>query len=716
MNYFSLYRRYRPESFDNVIGQQLIIKTLTNAIMENKINHAYLFSGQHGTGKTSTARILARAINCSKTVNGNPCLKCQCCLNFNNNSSDLVELDAASNNSVDQIRDLIDQAAYAPLNCRYKVYIIDEVHMLSISAFNAMLKILEEPPQYIVFILATTEPYKLPLTVISRCQHFVFDRVHDAHLHQHLVNIAKKENFVVDPYLVDKIVMLADGSVRDALSILDQLAIYSSNKKLDASILYKTHGLIEKEEILTFLQAILKKDTKELLDLYYQFKIKNINFVYFAYDLINLFGDLVSAVEVTLNNQTNNHQSQYFTEADLKPFLDNYNLNSLREICLQLSKKIQLFIYNTRGHNDATLLFKLLVFDFVEYSNLKMPVTAAISDDATLVKPDEFTNFKTASNVLDEPTDDKFVDNESSLDERKDFDFNESKPLGGFSNTILDNNIDDDSPSIDSFNNLAPSSKDEEKPVVETNSFSNNLPAKEDKLEADFFEADNTVSDNEDNFSNNDSKDDEVILFSENVTSNSTKQTSLLNLSENIVNVKSKSIELPDDDEVKAELDLTKVKAIKFDSLAIFTIFMEKNDAIKTLLEKKITALEDVYNFTDDESLIANALQLGIINQASAREVVMSFDDKCEDEYKTMLHYYKSDVFASFQEKFLNAVYNFYFVKFNDYQDLSIEYRKLQQVKKLPAPQPYKSFFNKTSNNNKKATMTSELIKIIKKG
>ena len=229
MSYLALYRKYRPNNFDDLVGQNGVSSIIKNEILSNKLSHAYLFSGPRGTGKTSTAKIIAKMINCNNlSKDGVPCGKCDNCLNFIN-SSDIVEIDAASNNGVDEIRDLRDKVNLVPTNGKYKVYIIDEVHMLTTQAFNALLKTLEEPPAHVIFILATTEFYKIPATVVSRCQKFQFLKFTDEEIVNRLSKIALNENIKVNDDILYEIARLSDGGMRDAINMLDQLSSFSDS-------------------------------------------------------------------------------------------------------------------------------------------------------------------------------------------------------------------------------------------------------------------------------------------------------------------------------------------------------------------------------------------------------------------------------------------------------------------------------------------------------
>ncbi len=263
-NYRTLYRKWRPLTFDDVISQEHIAVTLKNQLTHNRTSHAYLFSGSRGTGKTTCARIFAKALNCPNMKDGNPCLECEICREAENGSlTDIVEIDAASNNGVDDMRDLREGAVYSPDKCRYRVYIIDEVHMLSVNAFNALLKIMEEPPSYVKFILATTELHKVPATILSRCQKFGFRRIKNADISKRLLYIAQQENIDLTKDGADLIASLSDGGMRDAVSLLDQCS--SLSEEITVSVVSETAGVAGREYLYEILDAISCHDTAKAL-------------------------------------------------------------------------------------------------------------------------------------------------------------------------------------------------------------------------------------------------------------------------------------------------------------------------------------------------------------------------------------------------------------------------------------------------------------------
>ena len=267
MVYQALYRKWRPRTFDDVVGQSSITDTLKNAIKRNKISHAFLFAGPRGTGKTSCAKIFAKALNCTNLQDGEPCNQCENCLAADKGSmNDIIEIDAASNNGVDEIREIRDKVKYAPTQGKYKVYIIDEVHMLSMGAFNALLKTLEEPPEHVVFILATTELQKVPATIISRTQRYNFKRIDKVDLVARMQYILDQEGIEYEPKALEVIAQIADGGMRDSLSILDQVLSYDQDKVKYEDAL-KITGYADQAKIETLLLNLLNDQTQDALDL-----------------------------------------------------------------------------------------------------------------------------------------------------------------------------------------------------------------------------------------------------------------------------------------------------------------------------------------------------------------------------------------------------------------------------------------------------------------
>ena len=266
--YQALYRKYRPQTFDDVLGQMAVTQTMKTQLATGKMGHAYLFTGSRGTGKTTCARILAKAVNCLNPDNGNPCNVCEACRAIDSGSCmDVLEIDAASNNGVDNVRDLRDDAVYTPSQVKMRVYIIDEVHMLSISAFNALLKIIEEPPEHLLFILATTELHKVPATILSRCQRFSFRRISQEDIAARLQYVAYQENIDLDDGAARVLARLADGAMRDGLSLLDQCASATTGE-LTAERVYACLGIAGEQKCGELMGYIAKHDTKHTLELF----------------------------------------------------------------------------------------------------------------------------------------------------------------------------------------------------------------------------------------------------------------------------------------------------------------------------------------------------------------------------------------------------------------------------------------------------------------
>lgn len=294
MEHLALYRKYRPKTFEEVVGQEHITKTLANQILAGKLNHAYLFTGTRGTGKTSIAKIFARAVNCENTKTGSPCGECETCKKLlNDNDINIVEIDAASNNKVDDIRELREKVKFAPIGAKYKVYIIDEVHMLSDSAFNALLKTLEEPPKYVIFILATTEVHKLPATILSRCVRFDFRLISVEELTNHLAKIFDREGVKYDREALKLIATAGEGSVRDTLSIADCINAFS-NGNITKEGVQKVLGTTDYDLLREFFDALIEKSIGSILEIVNRIDASGKNMAVFAKDIAKYARDLLT--------------------------------------------------------------------------------------------------------------------------------------------------------------------------------------------------------------------------------------------------------------------------------------------------------------------------------------------------------------------------------------------------------------------------------------
>ena len=291
MAYKALYLKYRPETFENVVGQKHIIKTLLNAIDNNKVAHAYIFSGPRGTGKTTTAKLLAKALNCSQE--NKPCNECaDCKAILEGTHPDIIEIDAASNNGVDEVRELIEKVKYAPIQGKFKVYIIDEVHMMTPGAFNALLKTLEEPPEHVVFILATTDVHKVIPTVLSRCQRFDFSKINFEDIKQRVTEILNLENITFEEGVPSLVAELADGGMRDALSILDQVVSYAGDN-VTLQHIYDIYGMMSNGDMVEYLTLLAENKTKEVLEMIENYIGRGIDVKRLTYDLMVCLKDAI---------------------------------------------------------------------------------------------------------------------------------------------------------------------------------------------------------------------------------------------------------------------------------------------------------------------------------------------------------------------------------------------------------------------------------------
>lgn len=426
--YHALYRKYRPKDFDSVVGQDSIIKTLKNSIIHKNFSHAYMFFGPRGTGKTSVSKIFARNINCLNPKNGIACEECDACkVSFSKDCVDIIEIDAASNNGVDEIRDLKNKISLVPSELRYKVYIIDEVHMLSIGAFNALLKTLEEPPEHAIFILATTDPQKVPETIVSRCQCFSFKRISDNAIVDRLRYVCNCENIDIDDNVLEKISILSDGGLRDSLGMLDKLVSYS-DRKITIEDFNDINGVVSDEDISKFLDYILTGNIVEIL-----------NFIKYVNDGGKNLIQVVTQLIVFSRNMVVDY---YISKKDIK-----YSVDLLQNFLNLINEKM----FDIKKSGNTKIYIEMFLLKFVDDYILNTNSTMTkISNDVNnhinktnngMVKP------KIKSDNNSNPIFDKTVGSNSDFNEKK-LD-NSNVSLNNNDNNYTDDKNDDDFASND---------------------------------------------------------------------------------------------------------------------------------------------------------------------------------------------------------------------------------------------------------------------------
>ena len=399
--YQALYRKYRPIDFSDVVGQDIIVKTLLNSLKLGNINHAYLFTGPRGTGKTSIAKILAKSVNCENLVDGVACNKCvNCTQNIDKNHVDVIEIDAASNNGVDEIRELRNKVNLVPSLGKYKIYIIDEVHMLTTGAFNALLKTLEEPPKHAIFILATTEPQKIPLTILSRCQRFDFKKISNNYIFKRLKDICDKESIKITDDSIREIARLADGGMRDSLSILDQVSSFTQNE-ITVEDVHLINGTLTQEELSKFAIEILNKNVYEVLTKIDNFDETGKNFTKILEELILFFKNVLIVEEAP----------QYLIDS-------NYDIEVYKNMSGILSKLELIDLIDTMNQNLSVikkgtvqrLQFELLILKLLNYEKPqnKQYVSNSIKENLS-VRPIE--NKNESKTVIKKENDSYKVDN-----------------------------------------------------------------------------------------------------------------------------------------------------------------------------------------------------------------------------------------------------------------------------------------------------------------
>lgn len=368
--YHALYRKYRPSNFDDVVGQDVIVTTLKNSIINKTFTHAYMFFGPRGTGKTTISKIFARAVNCSNPTESGPCNKCDNCIHsMEKECVDIIEIDAASNNGVDEIRELKSKISLVPAELKYKVYIIDEVHMLSIGAFNALLKTLEEPPEHAIFILATTDPQKVPETIISRCQCFSFKRISESSIVNRLKSIVEKENISIDLKVLNEISSFCDGGMRDALGLLDKLSSYT-DKKITEESFAELNGIITKDELEKFSKCIFEADIPNVLSSLDNYNDSGKNLVQVIVQLMNYLRNIV------VNYYVNNTKCDYSVD-----------------VVLSLVNEINNNLFEIKRADNPRIYIEMFLVDFCS-NKISAGETKIISREIILPE----SNVKTESN------------------------------------------------------------------------------------------------------------------------------------------------------------------------------------------------------------------------------------------------------------------------------------------------------------------------------
>ena len=390
--YQALYRKYRPKTFDEVSGQDIIIKILKNSIANNKISHAYLFTGPRGTGKTSIAKIFSRTINCENPIDSTPCEKCNCCLQKDN--IDIIEIDAASNNGVDEIREIKEKVNLVPTLGKYKVYIIDEVHMLTIAAFNALLKTLEEPPKHVIFILATTEPHKIPATILSRCQRYDFKKISESKIYEKLKYIIENENININDQAIKEIARLSDGGLRDAISILDQVIAYS-NENITEEDIHNINGTLTQYQLEDFVEAMNNKNLKFMLDSIEKYDEQGKNLVKLTEEIILFFKNI-------LINKNIDVEDNMYTK---------YKEKVTNEQLYDIIKELNNSIYEMKKSDNVKLILELSLIKITNIEENKKIVVQTI--DVKQEEPKKEEKVKQKSKIVNK------IENEKLLELKK---------------------------------------------------------------------------------------------------------------------------------------------------------------------------------------------------------------------------------------------------------------------------------------------------------
>lgn len=392
--YQALYRKYRPKDFDSVVGQNAIVKTLKNSIINHNFTHAYMFFGPRGTGKTTISKIFARNINCLEPKDGIACGKCDHCkVSFSKDCIDIIEIDAASNNGVDEIRELKNKISLVPSELKYKVYIIDEVHMLSIGAFNALLKTLEEPPEHAIFILATTDPQKVPETIVSRCQCFSFKKISVDTIKEKLEFVCKEEKIKIDEEVLENIAILSDGGLRDALGLLDKLTSYT-DKKITMEDFVSINGIISNKQLDEFVSSIMNGDIAKVLS--------SIN------DFDNDGKNLIQVITQILNYSRNLMVDHYLNNTKLA-----YDINKLQSFINKLNESM----FDIKKSDNTRIFIEMLILNYMSSNTITNKVVENVVVEKEIVKEEKIESKKVIEPKKEE------VKQEVVEEEDEEFDF-----------------------------------------------------------------------------------------------------------------------------------------------------------------------------------------------------------------------------------------------------------------------------------------------------
>ena len=468
--YQALYRKYRPMDYDSVVGQNAIVNTLKNSIIHHSFSHAYLFIGPRGTGKTTLSKIFARNINCLENKEGNACGKCDACkFSFSKECVDIIEIDAASNNGVDEIRELRNKISLVPNKLKYKVYIIDEVHMLSTGAFNALLKTLEEPPEHAVFILATTDPQKVPETVVSRCQCFSFKRISKEVIKNQLEYVAKKEKISIDKEVLDNIAVLSDGGLRDALGMLDKLTSYTSDK-ITMEEFIEVNDIVSNKEIEEFLNNIFACNIPEILKMIDSFDKNGKNLNQIITQVLHLARN--SIVDYYLNNTRNEN---------------DWSVDDLQEFTNLLNEKI----LDIRRSSNSKIFIEMFILKFInDYLSVDN-----VKKTTNVVKNEEIVENK--ENVIEKEITktEKKIKVKSTSKEQKIVNINEIMSIR-INNVLAEANKKEKITEEEKFKNLNNYTFDQEFGYLVCNLLDSKIEVVSDELVLLSFEYDSVVEQN----------------------------------------------------------------------------------------------------------------------------------------------------------------------------------------------------------------------------